>query len=122
MHVSPSPIDYKQTLCGTRAQPLGCAPLACPRWVLGWLSRHAGSLQQLHAYRRPWGCQPYTTHVHAPLWLSPAVLTRIHTGTGFAAAGLFRVPRGPKAAAIAGGVGGVAAAGLAGLRTYFPSL
>lgn len=41
---------------------------------------------------------------------------------GFTAAAIFRSPRGPKAAAIAGGVGSLAAAGLAGMRSYFPSL
>jgi hypothetical protein len=41
---------------------------------------------------------------------------------GFFAAGLFRSVRGPKAAAIAGTVGAVAAGGLAAARQYFPSL
>jgi hypothetical protein len=41
---------------------------------------------------------------------------------GFVSAGLFRSPRGPKAAVIAGTVGAVAAAGLASARQYFPSL
>lgn len=41
---------------------------------------------------------------------------------GFVSAGLFRSPRGPKAAAIAGTVGALAAAGLAGARQYFPSM
>lgn len=41
---------------------------------------------------------------------------------GFVSAGLFRSTRGPKAAMIAGAVGSLAAAGLAGARQYFPSL
>jgi hypothetical protein len=41
---------------------------------------------------------------------------------GFFAAGLFRSVRGPKAAAIAGTVGAIAAGGLAAARQYFPSL
>lgn len=41
---------------------------------------------------------------------------------GFVSAGLFRSPRGPKAAAIAGAVGALAAGGLAAAREYFPSL
>jgi mitochondrial import inner membrane translocase subunit TIM23 len=41
---------------------------------------------------------------------------------GFATAALFRSVRGPKAAAIAGGVGAVFAGGLATARHYFPSL
>jgi hypothetical protein len=42
--------------------------------------------------------------------------------TGFITMALFRSPRGPRAAAIAGAVGAAAAGALAAARQYFPSL
>lgn len=41
---------------------------------------------------------------------------------GFMTAAVYRAPRGPRTAAVAGAVGAVAGAGLAALRTRFPSL
>jgi hypothetical protein len=69
----------------------------------------------------PWNCCSEVSHtirweMHV---LTAAVL---FARAGFVSAGLFRSSRGPKAAVIAGAVGSLAAAGLAGARQYFPSL
>jgi hypothetical protein len=54
--------------------------------------------------------------------LTTDTATVLFACAGFVSAGLFRSVRGPKAAVIAGAVGSLAAAGLAGARQYFPSL
>lgn len=60
----------------------------------------------------------YALDVYSPY--SPSWYGTIAAGA--LAGGLYRSPRGPKAAAITAGVGGVAAAGLLALRSVFPGV
>ncbi|GFR45669.1 hypothetical protein Agub_g7083 [Astrephomene gubernaculifera] len=48
--------------------------------------------------------------------------TLLAAPSGFTSGALFRLPRGPRQAVVAGAVGVVASSGIIGLRQYFPSL
>ncbi|PNH07397.1 hypothetical protein TSOC_006149, partial [Tetrabaena socialis] len=65
------------------------------------------------------GCESLYMSQLEPYGLPDGVSTLL---AGFTSGALFRLPRGPRQAAVAGAVGVAAASGITALRTVFPSL